>query len=113
MEPFLMKRVSCHFAMMIRFVFVLLLSLYCGVGAAQSDGSASKKQKQAAKAKKEQVRKQQKAEKEGKKRHFKIQSKDVQKRWKKNNRRYKHVDAYDRRPNLWQRIFPRKRPENK
>jgi hypothetical protein len=99
--------------MKFRFVFILLLALVGLDTVAQSDGSAGRKQKQAAKAKKEQVRKQEKAEKKGRKRHFKIQSKDVQKRWKKNNRRYKHVDAYDRRPNLWQRIFPRKRPENK
>lgn len=80
---------------------------------AQSDGSASKKQKQAEKAKQQQIKKQMKAEEIGRKRHYKLQSKDVKKRWKKNKHRYKHVDSFDRRPNFFQRLFPRKRPENR
>lgn len=93
------------------FLFVFLLPV--SMSLAQSDGSANKKQKQAEKAKQEQIKKQMKAEEIGRKRHAKLQSKEVRKRWKKNKRRYKHVDSFDRRPNLWQRIFPRKRPENK
>lgn len=97
-----------------RLLFFLVLAwLNVFSATAQTDGNVNKKQKQAAKAKKEQIRRQEKADKKGRKRHFKIQSKDVQQRWKKNKRRYKHVDSYDRRPGFWQRIFPRKRPENK
>lgn len=77
---------------------------------AQSDGSARKKQKQAEKKKQEQVKKQMKAEELGRKRHYNLQSKEVKKRMRKNKRRYNHVDSFDRRPNLIQRIFPRKKP---
>ncbi|MBK7887407.1 MAG: hypothetical protein IPJ86_08915 [Bacteroidetes bacterium] len=92
-------------------LFVLILPV--AFATAQSDGSARKKQKQAEKAKQEQIKKQMKADEIGRKRHLKLQSKDVKKRWKKNKRKYKHVDSFDRRPNFWQRIFPRKRPENR
>ncbi|MBK7965409.1 MAG: hypothetical protein IPK10_09050 [Bacteroidetes bacterium] len=55
------------------------------VALAQEDGSAKKKQKKAEKAKQEQIKKQRKAEEIGRKRHAKIQSKEVKKRWKKIN----------------------------
>lgn len=95
----------------------LVLLIFLGVSNAiysqSTSGGTTKAQRKAEKAKQEQVKKQQKAEDEGRKRHLKLQSKDVKKRWKKNKKRYKHVDAFDRRPNFWQRIFPRKRPENR
>jgi len=79
---------------------------------AQSDGSAGKKQRKAEKVKQEQAKRQMKADELGRKRHIKLQSASVKKRWKKNKRRFKHVDAFDRRPGLIQRIFPRKRPQS-
>jgi hypothetical protein len=94
-------------------IFLLLLMIPFTVAFAQEDGSAKKKQKKAEKAKQEQIKKQRKAEELGKKRHAKIQSKEVKKRWKKNKRRYKHVDSFDKKTSLWRKIFPRRRPENK
>jgi len=90
-------------------VFLLLVAtcLY-----AQDKGSAGRKQRKAEKVKEEQVKRQMKADKLGRKRHYKLQSKSVKSRWKKNKRRYKHVDAFDRRPGIMQRLFPRKRPES-
>ncbi len=79
----------------------------------QTDASAKKKQKKADKAKQEQIKKQRKAIEIGKKRHAKIQAKETKKRWKKNKRRYKHVDSFDKKTSLWRKIFPRRRPENK
>lgn len=95
------------------FATVLLLLIMVQHTEAQAENGNSKAQRKAEKAKQEQIKKQHKAEEEGRKRHLKLQSKDVKKRWKKNKKRYKHVDAFDRRPNFWQRIFPRKRPENR
>lgn len=92
-------------------LFVLLIPF--SVAMSQSEGSTTKQQKKAEKAKQAQIKKQRKAEELGKKRHAKIQSKEVKKRWKKNKRRYKHVDSFDKKSSLWRRIFPRRRPENK
>lgn len=94
-------------------ILILLLMQVFFVADAQSDGSARSKQKKAEKAKIEQEKKQRKAEEEGRKRHYKLQSKNVKKRWKKNGRRFGHVDTFDRKPSLWRRVFPRKHPENK
>lgn len=80
---------------------------------AQSDNKGAKNQKQAEKKKQEQVKKQRKAEEIGRKRHEKIQSKDVKKRWKKNKNKYKHVDTFDKRAKWRKKLWPRKRPSNK
>jgi hypothetical protein len=63
--------------------------------------------------KQKQMKRQMKAEEIGRKRHNKIQSKDVKKRWKKNKRKYKHVDSFDKRAGWRKKLWPRKRPENK
>ena len=56
------------------------------------------------------VQKLQKLHKEGKKKHNKLQSKEVRRRMKRNDRRYHHSDANDSRPNWLKRLFPKKRP---
>ncbi len=94
-------------------LFLFLAFLGLSPAFSQSDGSARKKQKQAEKAKQEQIKKQMKAEEIGRKRHLKLQSKDVKKRWKKNKRKFKHVDSFDKRARWRQKIWPHKRPENK
>jgi hypothetical protein len=71
---------------------------------------ATKAQKKAEKKQEEQKRNAIKAEEKGRKHHLKLQSKDVQKRMKRNKKRYHHVDSFDRRPGFWQRLFPRKKP---
>ena len=58
----------------------------------------------------QQKKKAKKAEEEGKKRHRKIQTKNVKKRMKRNDKRYQHIDSYDRRPGFIKKLFPRKRP---
>ena len=70
----------------------------------------TKAQKKAEQKKEEQKKRSAKAEEQGKKRHRKLQTKDVQKRMKRNKKRYHHVDSFDRRPGFWQRMFPRKKP---
>jgi hypothetical protein len=97
--------------------FFAVLTVFCILAFsstiyAQSDGSARSKQKKAEQAKIEQQKKQEKADRLGRKRHTKLQSKDVQKRWKRNNRRYRHIDSYDNRTTFWRRLFPRKRPSS-
>jgi len=79
---------------------------------AQSDkqSGGSKKIRKAEKVKEEQAKKQEKAIVEGKKKHRKLQSKKVRRHMKKNDRRYHHSDANDRRPNWLKRLFPKKRP---
>jgi hypothetical protein len=79
---------------------------------AQSDkqSGGSKKIRNAEKVKEEQSKKQEKAIKEGKKKHNKLQSKEVRLRMKRNDRRYHHSDANDSRPNWLKRLFPKKRP---
>ena len=72
--------------------------------------SATKAQKKAEQKQEDQKRSVAKAEEEGRKRHYKLQSKDVKKRMKRNKKRYQHVDTFDRRPGFWQRLFPRKKP---
>jgi hypothetical protein len=92
-------------------VFALLIAAH-HILIAQTDGSAGSKQKKAEKAKVEQAKRQAKAEELGRKRHTKLQSKDVKKRWKRNNRRYRHIDSYDNRSTFWRRLFPKKRPSS-
>jgi len=79
---------------------------------AQSDkqSGGSKKIRNAEKVKEEQSKKQEKAIKEGKRKHNKLQSKEVRRRMKRNDRRYHHSDANDSRPNWLKRLFPKKRP---
>lgn len=89
------------------FFLVLLVSAASFLAPAQSPTKAQKKAEQKKEAQKKRAAK---AEAEGKKRHLKLQSKDVQKRMKRNKKRFAHVDSFDRRPNFWQRIFPHKRP---
>lgn len=94
--------------------YLLFLSILASAPAfSQSDGSARQKQKQAEKAKQEQIKKQMKAEEIGRKRHLKLQSKDVKKRWKKNKKKYKHVDSFDKRAKWRQKLWPHRRPENR
>ncbi|MFM9007059.1 MAG: hypothetical protein ACKORE_00585 [Bacteroidota bacterium] len=90
---------------------ILLFTTHLGL-MAQSDGSARSKQKKAEKAKVDQAKKQAKADELGRKRHAKLQSKEVRKRWKRNNRRYRHIDSYDNRSTFWRRVFPKKRPSS-
>ena len=73
-------------------------------------GGGSKKIRKAEQVKEAQAKKQARAIEEGKKKHLKLQSKDVRKRMKRNERRYHHSDANDRRPNWLKRLFPKKRP---
>jgi len=79
---------------------------------AQSDkeSGGSKKIRKAERVKEEQAKKQEKSIIEGKKKHRKLQSKEVRKRMKRNDRRYHHSDANDHRPNWLKRLFPKKRP---
>lgn len=94
----------------------LLFLLATGVALPQDGGerkSKKSKQERAADKKKElQLKKSIKAEKKARKKHRDIQSKKVKKRMKRNDRRYQHVDSYDRRPNFIKRIFPRRRPSS-
>lgn len=77
---------------------------------AELPAQTTKAQKKAEQKKEEQKARSAKAEKQGKKKHLKLQTKDVQKRMKRNKKRYHHVESFDNKPNLWRRIFPRKRP---
>jgi hypothetical protein len=95
----------------------LLFLLATGVALPQDTGEKKgrkSKQVRAAEKKKElQLKKSIKAEKKARKKHRDIQSKKVRKHMKRNDRRYQHVDSYDRRSNLIKRIFPRRRPSSK
>jgi Ni/Co efflux regulator RcnB len=90
---------------------IVIASFFIIDSTAQEKGSSSKAQKKVEKTKELQARKANKSREEGIKRHRKLQSKEVRKKMKRNERRYQHVDSYDRKPNLYRRIFPRKRPE--
>jgi hypothetical protein len=92
------------------FVFLTILTAFFLVAGNNCIAQTTKAQKKAEKKQEEQKRKSIKAEEAGKKHHLKLQSKDVQKRMKRNKKRYHHVDSFDRRPGFWQRIFPRKKP---
>ena len=94
-------------------IFLTLIILFFSATLfAQSDkqSGGSRKIRNAEKVKEEQLKKQEKAIKEGKKKHNKLQSKEVRRRMKRNDRRYHHSDANDRRPNWLKRLFPKKRP---
>ena len=89
---------------------LLLLIAVPESGSLAQSGGKSKQEKRAEKKKEEQKKKAKKAEEEGKKRHRKIQTKNVKKRMKRNDKRYQHIDSYDRRPGFIKKLFPRKRP---
>ena len=89
-------------------VFLFFTSAMFAQTDKQSGGS--KKIRKAEKVKEEQAKKQEKAIVEGKKNHRKLQSKEVRRRMKRNDRRYHHSDANDHRPNWLKRLFPKKRP---
>jgi ribosomal protein L9 len=90
-------------------IFLLLTGIFLA-SAADCTGQNTKAQKKAEKKQEEQKRNAIKAEEKGRKHHLKLQSRDVQKRMKRNKKRYHHVDSFDRRPGFWQRLFPRKKP---
>jgi chromatin remodeling complex protein RSC6 len=96
----------------LKIFFTLLFLFFSSTLFAQSDkqSGGSKKIRKAEKVKEEQAKKQEKAIVEGKKKHRKLQSKEVRKRMKRNDRRYHHSDANDSRPNWLKRLFPKKRP---
>ncbi len=101
-----------RFNQKIKIVATVVFLLFSSVLFAQSDkqSGGSKKIRKAEKVKEEQEKKQEKALIEGKKKHRKLQSKEVRKRMKRNDRRYHHSDANDHRPNWLKRLFPKKRP---
>lgn len=103
--PFFMK-------MKFRLLRVCFLVISCLIFSSVSAEAqtATKAQKKAEQKKEDQKRSAAKAEEEGRKRHYKLQSKDVKKRMKRNKKRYDHVDSFDRRPKFWQKLFPRKKP---
>jgi hypothetical protein len=96
----------------LKIFFTLLFLFFSSTLFAQSDkqSGGSKKIRNAEKVKEDQAKKQEKAIVEGKKKHRKLQSKEVRKRMKRNDRRYHHSDANDSRPNWLKRMFPKKRP---
>jgi hypothetical protein len=96
----------------LKIFFTLLFLFFSSTLFAQSDkqSGGSKKIRKAEKVKEDQAKKQEKAIVEGKKKHRKLQSKEVRKRMKRNDRRYHHSDANDSRPNWLKRLFPKKRP---
>jgi hypothetical protein len=96
----------------LKIFFTLLFLFFSSTLFAQSDkqSGGSKKIRNAEKVKEDQAKKQEKAIVEGKKKHRKLQSKEVRKRMKRNDRRYHHSDANDSRPNWLKRLFPKKRP---
>lgn len=89
---------------------ILLIS--ASVIFAQEGSSATKAQRKADKKKQQQIVNAKKAEEKGIKKHRSIQTKEVKKRMKRNDRRFDHVDSFDRRPNFIQKIFKRKRPSH-
>lgn len=101
-----------RFNQKLKIVATVVFLFFSSVLFAQSDKQAggSKKIRKAEKVKEEQAKKQEKALIEGKKKHRKLQSKEVRKRMKRNDRRYHHSDANDHRPNWLKRLFPKKRP---
>jgi hypothetical protein len=96
----------------LKIFFTLLFLFFSSTLFAQSDkqSGGSKKIRKAEKVKEDQAKKQEKAIVEGKKKHRKLQSKEVRKRMKRNDRRYHHSDTNDSRPNWLKRMFPKKRP---
>jgi hypothetical protein len=96
----------------LKIFFTLLFLFFSSTLFAQSDkqSGGSKKIRKAEKVKEDQAKKQEKAIVEGKKKHRKLQSKEVRKRMKRNDRRYHHSDANDSRPNWLKRLFPKRRP---
>jgi hypothetical protein len=101
-------RFNQKFKIVATVVFLFFTSALFAQSDKQSGGS--KKIRKAEKVKEEQGKKQEKAIVEGKKKHRKLQSKEVRKRMKRNDRRYHQSDANDSRPNWLKRMFPKKRP---
>jgi hypothetical protein len=95
-------------------LFIILILISFSVVAQHEESKKSKPskvQKEAAKKQEAQKRKAEKARSEGLKRHRSIQSKEVRKRMKRNEKhRYQHVDSFDDKPNFFRKIFPRRRP---
>ncbi len=101
-----------QFNQKLKIVATVIFLFFTSILFAQSDkqSGGSRKIHNAEKVKEEQSKKQEKAIKEGKKKHNKLQSKEVRRRMKRNDRRYHHSDANDSRPNWLKRLFPKKRP---
>ena len=94
--------------MLKRLPVLFLLVLASFFSAAQDDGSTKKKIKKAEKVKEAQVKRQKKAEIEGRKRHESIQTKDTKKRMRKHKRGPIHVKPYDKRTFFLKRWFSKK-----
>jgi hypothetical protein len=88
--------------------FTLIIS--ANIAIAQTDAHHSSQEKKATQKKEKQEKAALKAEEKGIKKHRSIQSKEVRKRMKRNDKRYQHLDSSDRRPNFFRRLFPRKKP---
>ena len=88
------------------FVFYIGM-LFILIADAQS-AKTTKAQKKAENTKQEQLRKEEKAEIKGRKRHEQIQTAKVRKRMRKHRKGDVHVNAYDRRPGFFKRLFHHK-----
>ena len=92
-----------------RLIYYLAIIVFAFT-ASELPAQTTKAQKKAEQKKEQQKARSEKAERAGKKKHLKIQTKEVQKRMKRNKKRYHHVESFDNKPNFWRRIFPRKKP---
>ena len=86
-----------------------LILVFCTLLANAQSAKVTKAQIKAEEKKKEQLRNEEKAEIKGIKKHESIQTAKVRKRMRKHRKGDIHVDAYDKKPGFFRRLFHRRR----
>ena len=83
--------------------------ILCAIAVSGQSGKVTKAQRKVEDKKKEQLKKQEKAEIKAQKHHKSIQTAKVRKRMRKHRRGDIHVSSYDQRPGFFKRLFHKRK----